>query len=167
MHPPRVDLVRLTEVALADVMALLAEPRNARHLPLAGGDTTEESTADWVRSKDALWEADGYGPWAVLLDGRFAGWGGFQREEHGPDFGLVLRPECWGAGELVTRVALRRGFEELGFVAVTVALPLSRNPDSAVGRLGFAPAGRTAFAGVAFRLYRLTRERWRQVDGGS
>ena len=165
-HPPRVDLVRLTEVPLADVVALLAEPRNARHLPLAGGTTTEASTADWVRSKDALWETDGYGPWAVLLDGGFAGWGGFQREEHGPDFALVLRPACWGAGALVTRVALRRGFEELGFPAVTVALPLTRNPDRALARLGFEPAGATAFAGVPFRLYRLTRERWRQVDGG-
>ncbi|GAA1844131.1 GNAT family N-acetyltransferase [Microlunatus capsulatus] len=161
---PPVELVRLTAVPLADVTALLAEPRNARHLPLARGAVTAGSTAAWVRGKDALWAADGYGPWAILLDGAFAGWGGFQREDHGPDLALVLRPECWGAGAIVTRVLLRRGFDDLGFTAVTTALPRTRNPDRAVARLGFEPAGETAFDQVPFRLYRLTRERWRQVD---
>ncbi|SDT09024.1 Protein N-acetyltransferase, RimJ/RimL family [Friedmanniella luteola] len=159
---PEVTFVRLTEVPLDDLVALLDEPRNARHLPLAGGPTTRESTAAWVRSKDQQWETAGYGPWAVLLDGVFAGWGGFQREEHGPDLALVLRPACWGAGELVTRAALQRGFDELGFDAVTIALPRSRNPERVVGRLGFVPAGEVVHDGVPFRLFRLTREVWRR-----
>lgn len=157
---PQVTFVRLPEIPLAEVTALLNEPRNARHLPLASGPSTPEAAADWVRAKDAQWEAVGYGPWAVLVDGVFAGWGGFLAEDQGPDFALVLRPQFWGAGQVVTRAALRYGFEEFGFDEVTIALPRSRNPDRVVGRLGFAPAGEVVHGDVPFRLYVLTRESW-------
>ena len=81
----RIEFVRLTEVPLAPVVELLNEPRNARHMPLAG-TFTEEAAAEWVSAKDSQWASNGYGPWAVLVDGQFAGWGGFQREENGADF---------------------------------------------------------------------------------
>jgi ribosomal-protein-alanine N-acetyltransferase len=162
---PRVTFVRLTQVPLADVVALLDEPRNARHLPLSVGPVTPESAAAWVRAKDAQWDSVGYGPWAVLLDDVFAGWGGFLAEEQGPDFALVLRPEFWGAGQTITQAALRCGFEELGFDKVTIALPRSRNPDRVVARLGFVPIGEVVHAGVSFRQYALSREVWRTGRG--
>lgn len=34
--PTQIEFVRLTEVPLSAVMTLLNEPRNARHMPLAG-----------------------------------------------------------------------------------------------------------------------------------
>ena len=40
---------------------------------------TAERAADWARSKDEQWTTNGYGPWALKVDGVFAGWGGFQR----------------------------------------------------------------------------------------
>ena len=92
---PQIEFVRLTEVPLAPVVELINEPRNARHMPLAG-TFTEQAAAEWVRAKDGQWESNGYGPWAVLVDGEFAGWGGFQREENGADFALVLSPAHWG-----------------------------------------------------------------------
>ena len=92
-----IELVRLTEVPLAAVRTLLNEPRNARHMPLAG-DFTDDAAARWVAEKDEQWERYGYGPWAVLLDGVFAGWGGFQRESNGADLALVLLPQHWGHG---------------------------------------------------------------------
>lgn len=162
---PRVTFGRLPEVPLADVRALLDEPRNRRHLPLAGGTSTPRSATAWVRAKDSPWETAGYGPWAVLLDGVFAGWGGFEAEANGPDFALVLRPARWGAGALVTRIALQIGFDELGFDRVTISLPHTRSPDRAVARLGFVPAGEAVHAGVPFRQFVLTREAWRVAAG--
>jgi ribosomal-protein-alanine N-acetyltransferase len=158
--PPQIAFVRLPEIPLEAVRALLDEPRNARHLPLASGPSTPASAAAWVRAKDAQWEVSGFGPEAVLLDGVFAGWGGFQQEADGADFALVLRPEHWGAGAAVTRAALRRGFTELGLDAVTIALPFTRNPGRVVSRLGFEPDGEVEHGGVRFRRYRLTRSAW-------
>jgi len=155
----RIGFVRLTEVPLAEVAALLNEPRNARHMPLAGR-FTDESAAAWVAAKDGQWESNGYGPWAVLLDGRFAGWGGFQREDNGADFALVLSPEHWGHGAEITRAALDRGFGELGLDEVLIALPYTRSPERVVARFGFVPAGEVTYDGARFRQYRLTRAAW-------
>jgi RimJ/RimL family protein N-acetyltransferase len=96
----------------------------------------------------------------VLLNGEFAGWGGFQREENGADFALVLFPNYWGHGAEITRAALNRGFGELGLDEVVIALPYSRSPDRVVARFGFAPDGEVTYGGTSFRQYRLTRETW-------
>lgn len=161
MAEPAITFVRLTEIDPDALAALLNEPRNARHLPLARGDAfTAETTAAWVAAKDGQWEEHGYGPWAVRVDGELAGWGGFQAEENGADFALVLRPEFWGHGERIARRALDHGFHELGLETVLIALPYSRNPDRVVARYGFVPDGDVDYGGVRFRQYRLTRAGW-------
>ena len=159
MAAAEIAFVRLTDVPLAEVIELINEPRNTRHMPLSTV-FTEETAAEWVAAKDGQWEQHGYGPWAVLLDGEFAGWGGFQREENGADFGLVLRPAHWGAGADITRAALERGFGELGLDDVIIALPFSRSPERVVARYGFQPDGEVTYDGTQFRQYRLTREAW-------
>jgi RimJ/RimL family protein N-acetyltransferase len=158
----RIEFVRLTEVPLASVVELLNEPRNARHMPLSS-DVTAESAAAWVAAKDGQWSTHGYGPWAVLVNDTFAGWGGFQREENGADFALVLLPAFWGYGGAITRAALDRGFDELGLESVLIALPFSRSPDRAVRRFGFVPDGVVSYDGTDFRQYRLSRDDWRRV----
>lgn len=102
--------------------------------------------------------ATAIGPWAVLLNGDFAGWGGFQREENGADFALVLSPNHWRHGADITQAALERGFTVLGFTEVLIALPYSRRPDRVVARFGFAPDGEVTYDGAPFRQYRLTRQ---------
>ncbi|HYP43575.1 MAG TPA: GNAT family protein [Propionibacteriaceae bacterium] len=164
MSEVRVEFGRLTEVAVDLVLDLLNEPRNARHMPLAS-TFTAESAAAWVQAKDAQWSEHGYGPWAVLVNGTFAGWGGFQREENGADFALVLAPEHWGLGADITRAALDRGFRELGLDSVLIALPYTRSPERAVRRFGFLPDGDVAYGGATFRQYRLTRNGWLQARG--
>jgi [ribosomal protein S5]-alanine N-acetyltransferase len=156
----RIDFVRLTEVPLTAVGALLNEPRNRRHLPLAGDPMVETEVAQWVAAKDGQWDSNGYGPWAVLLDGDFAGWGGFQQEEQGPDFALVLAPAHWGRGAPVTLAALDIGFNDLRLNVITIALPYTRSPDRVVARYGFRPYGETTYGGVHFRQYRLTVAEW-------
>ena len=127
---------------------------------------TEESAAEWVTAKDGQWNANGYGPWAVLLDGELAGWGGFQREENGADFALVLFPQYWGHGADITRAALDRGFGELGLDEVIIALPYTRNPARVVARFGFTPDGEVTYDGAPFRQYRLTRQAWSTTRSG-
>lgn len=158
-----IELVRLTEVPLTAVRTLLNEPRNARHMPLAG-DVTDDAAARWVAEKDEQWERHGYGPWAVLLDGVFAGWGGFQCESNGADLALVLLPQHWGHGRDVITVMLECGFGELGLEDVIVALPYTRRPERAMSRLGFRPDGEVRYDGTSFRQYRLTRQTWSERD---
>jgi len=163
----RIEFLRLTEVPVKAVADLLNEPRNSRHLPLAGERFTEQSAAAWVQAKDGQWASNGYGPWAVLLNGEFAGWGGFQREENGADFALVLSPTHWGHGAEVTRAALDRGFTELGLAEVIIALPYTRSPDRVVARFGFVPDGEVSYGGVPFRQYRLARQAWAAGAGST
>jgi RimJ/RimL family protein N-acetyltransferase len=157
---PVVTFRRLTEVPVAAVRALLNEPRNRRHLPLAG-DFSPAQAAEWVRDKDAHWERHGFGPEAVFIDGEFAGWGGFQREPSGVDFGLVLLPAHWGQGAAILSAALDRAFGEMGLDEVVVALPFSRDAGAVLRRLGFHPDGEVAHGTVTFRQYRLVRSDWR------
>ena len=156
-----IAFVRLTDIPLEQVLAMLNEPRKNRHLPLArGAEFTAETAAEWVAAKDGQWTEHGYGPWAITVDGEFAGWGGFQAEENGADFGLVLLPAYWGHGEAIARTALRRGFTELDLDDVLIALPYSRHPDRVVARFGFVPDGDVAYGDVTFRQYRLSRTAW-------
>ncbi|HET7845871.1 MAG TPA: hypothetical protein VFL72_00140, partial [Acidimicrobiia bacterium] len=59
-----------------------------------------------------------------------------------------------------------RGFDEFGFDEVYALLPLTRNPDRAMARLGFEPLGVIDYDGIPFRQYRLSRERWKLRGGG-
>lgn len=163
MSEGRIQFSRLTDVPLSAVLALLNEPRNSRHMPMAS-TFTAESAAAWVAAKDGQWVEHGYGPWAVLVDGEFAGWGGFQHEDNGADFALVLAPPFWGQGAAIARAALRRGFEELGLSDVIIALPFSRSPERVVARLGFVPDGEVSYDGHRFRQFRLTRSAWARLQ---
>jgi ribosomal-protein-alanine N-acetyltransferase len=164
MADARIELARLVDVPLDEVVALLNEPRNTRHMPLST-PFTPETARHWAQAKDAQWAEHGYGPWAVLVDGDFAGWGGFQREPNGADFALVLLPRHWGSGAAIAREVLDRGFTEFGLTDVLIALPYSRSPDRAVARLGFRPDGDVDYGAVAFRQYRLTRAAWAEARG--
>ena len=150
---------RLPEAPFDDVFRLINEPRNARHMPLFSPFTPEEAR-DWIAGKDGQWTENGYGPWAVFIDDELVGWGGFQREEDGADYGLVLFPEFWGHGLEITRAALSRGFIEFDFEEIYALLPLTRNADRAMGRVGFEALGVIDYDGIPFRQYRLRRDRW-------
>lgn len=157
-----ITLARLPEVGIDAVTALLSEPRNARHMPLAREPFTTEAATQWVTDKDWQWQQNGFGPWAILVDDEFAGWGGFQAERDGADFALVLDPRYWGQGQAIARIALNYGFSLFGFDSVTIALPYSRTPGRVVARWGFRPDGEISHGGSRFRQYRLDRKAWAQ-----
>ena len=129
-----------------------------------GSAFTDVPSVAGLASKDAQWDANGYGPWAVLLDGEFAGWGGYQAEPDGADLGLVLVPRFRGAGAAIAQRMLEIGFDELGLEVVLVALPLSRSrPERALSGWGFRPDGEVDYDGVVFRRFRLDRARWEEL----
>jgi RimJ/RimL family protein N-acetyltransferase len=66
----------------------------------------------------------GYGPWAFLVDNKFAGWGGLQYENGDADLALVLHPQYWGFGKKIFNQIIRRAFNEMGMESITILLPL-------------------------------------------
>lgn len=162
-YPPAVPVVRLSrlpDVPIGTIRALLNDLAIARHLPLEGAVFDHEATRKWVEEKDAQWERVGYGPWAIHLDGQFAGWGGFQKEGDDADFALVLKAEFWGSGLAVYRTAMHKGFLDFGFDSVVVTLPPSRRTFRLLARLGYQPDGEAEHAGKRFLRFRLSRRTW-------
>jgi RimJ/RimL family protein N-acetyltransferase len=151
------SFVPLSSIPPATWQILLNHPGIRRHMPLAGGGWTEETAADWAAGKDRQWQENGYGPWGILVDGEFAGWGGFQKEEEDADFGLVLLPEFWGHGSALHKELMDRGFGELGLQSITIMLPPSRLRLTALARIGYQPVGELEYAGHRFLKFRLTR----------
>lgn len=144
----------LSAIPATELFALLTDPDVRRHMPLAGDSWDEPSAADWARAKDAQWQQHGYGPWAIRIDGAFAGWGGFQKEGDEADLGLVLFPGQWGHGATIFRELVRRG-AQMQLRNVTIMLPPSRVRLKGLARLGFEPAGELDYAGQRFLKFRL------------
>ena len=147
--------VRLGEVDREAIIELMNHPRVRRHMPLARGSFGSAECERFVAAKERLWEEHGYGPWAFIIDGEFAGWGGIQPEGSEADVGLVLHPKHWGAGKLLYERIIAFAFGELGFDSVIALLPPSRTRISGVLKLGFRPDGELTIGGERFIRYRL------------
>src|SRR5512143_910143 len=135
------EFKRLSEVDRSEYVALFANPLVRRHMPLTSDDFDDAMCADWIKGKEIMWTEYGYGPWAFLVDGKFAGWGGLQPEHGDADLGLVLHPDYWGMGRVIYDEILRRAFGEMGFESVTILLPPERTRVKGILRLGFVPDG--------------------------
>ena len=69
------------------------------------------------------WQDHGYGPWAFLVDNKFAGWGGLQYEDGDADLALVLHPQYWGFSKKIFNEIIRRAFNEMGMESITILFP--------------------------------------------
>lgn len=150
-----IEFKRLSEVAPQDIIEQMNNPRLREHMPLAQGRFTEEDCAGFVRGKESLWEEYGYGPWAFVVDGEFAGWGGLQPEEGDADLALVLHPNYWGWGKRIYDQIIERAFGEMGFESITALLPPSRTRVGGMLRAGFQRDGELDVGGERFIRYRL------------
>lgn len=151
----RLVFARLESVPPSEIIAHMSDPRMRAHMPLLKEEWTAQTLTAFLSMKDAYWRRDGLGHWAILWDGAYAGWGGFQKEGDEWDFGLVLRPECFGLGVPVTRKALAFARADRRIPAVTFLLPPSRQKVKALHRLGAALVGDVTYDGETFRKYRL------------
>jgi GNAT superfamily N-acetyltransferase len=147
------SLHSFSDIPTDDWQGLLNHPAVIRHMPLASGDWTEDAIAGWARGKDAQWSKNGYGPWAIRIDGHFAGWGGFQMEDGEADLALVLLPEYWGQGARLFRHFMSRR-SELGIGPVSILLPPSRSKTRGLARLGFVFVEESVYEGQRFLKFR-------------
>lgn len=147
---------RLSEIAADDWLLLLNHPEVRRHMPLSGDSAwTVQQAADWAAGKDQQWIDNGYGPWALKLDGTLVGWGGFQKEGEDADFALVMLPEFWGHGPEIARELISRGRRELPLGPISILLAPSRTRMKGLKRLGLVPDGECDYDGHRFLKFRL------------
>jgi [ribosomal protein S5]-alanine N-acetyltransferase len=151
----KIEFKRLSEVPKAEIMAQAGHPRIRRHMPLATSSGGEAECDQFIAAKEALWAEYGYGPWAFVVDGKYAGWGGLQPENGDADLAMVLHPSYWGLGKILYAEIIRRAFGEMGFESVTILLPPSRTRVKGILRLGFEPDGELELYGQRFLRYRL------------
>ena len=150
-----IKFVRLSQIPLRDLLEHMSDPRVAEHMPLMPKGWSIPDVRDFVASKEARWAEDGLGHWAILHDGRYVGWGGFQKEGDDWDFGLVLRTDAFGLGGRIARKALAWAKADPRIDEVTFLLPPSRTNLSGLTRLGARYVGTIDYDGEVFRKYRL------------
>ena len=154
----QVTFVRLTEIEPAEIADHMSDPRVAEHMPLLTSDWDAKAAAEFVAHKEKTWARDGLGHWAILLDGRYVGWGGFQKEGDEWDFGLVLKPNEFGAGRRITKKAIDFALADERIPFVTFLLPPSRTNLGALQRLGARQIGEIDYDGSTFLKFRLDTE---------
>jgi len=149
------ELVSMNKVDTAEYLALNNNPLVRRQMPLTDDYFGERECQEWVTGKEKQWDEYGYGPWAFIIDGKFAGWGGLQYENGDADLGLVLHPDYWGMGKTIYDEIIKRAFEEMKLESVTILLPPTRVRIKGILRLGFQVDGEVEIGGEQFIRYRL------------
>ncbi|MGE0769958.1 MAG: GNAT family N-acetyltransferase [Hyphomicrobiaceae bacterium] len=150
-----ITLVKLPDVPRRDLVAHMSDSRLAAHMPLLTGRWDDERVAAFIAAKEACWDRDGLGHWGILANGAYVGWGGFQKEGEEWDYGLVLKPSCFGLGLRITRLALAFAAADERIPHVTFLLPPSRKKLAALVRLGATFIGEVEHQGARFLKYRL------------
>ena len=151
----KITFARLSEVAPAEILSHMSDPRVAEHMPLLTTGWTDTTVANFVATKEAFCARDGLGHWAILRDGAYIGWGGFQKEQGEWDFGLVLTPDAFGLGVRIARKALAFAVADERIAFVTFLLPPSRKNLGALTRLGARQIGEVDYDGAVFLKFRL------------
>ncbi len=133
----------------------MSDPRVAEHMPLLTFAWDDAAVKKFVAQKEECWNRDGLGHWAILSDGRYVGWGGFQKEGDEWDFGLVLRPDAFGLGTRISRKALEYAIADERIPFVTFLLPPSRRNLGALKRIGAKFVGEIECDGARFLKFQL------------
>ncbi len=150
-----ISFIRLSDVDPAEIIQHMSDPRVAEHMPLLTFKWDEVAVAKFVATKEDCWQRDGLGHWAILSNSKYVGWGGFQKEGDEWDFGLVLKPDCFGLGGPIFRKAIDFAFADDRIPFVTFLLPPSRKNLGALKRIGATFVGEVDYTGSTFRKYRL------------
>lgn len=149
--------VRLAEIDENQILDLMNNAAVAPHMPLLEGGFTPEACRAFLAAKQRLWDAHGYGPWAFVIGGEFAGWGGLQPEQGDADFALVLHPRFWGWGRKIFTRIRDQAFGEMALGSITALLPPDRPNAKALTRLGFVEDGERTLDGARFLRFRLSK----------
>lgn len=126
-------------------------------MPLIKGYFDENKCKKFVAAKESLWMEHGYGPWAFIIDGVFAGWGGVQPENGTADLALVLHPDFWGMGRMLYQKIIHFAFNELQLPSVTILFPPTRTRVQGLLKLGFQEEDIVKIDNVSFVRFCLYR----------
>lgn len=152
-----IQFIQLSEVGEEQIVELMNNEMVGKQLPLLAGGFSLADCHDFLEAKKQLWDKHGYGPWAFLIGGEFAGWGGLQPESGDADFALVLHPKYWGWGRKIFDKTKELAFGPMKLNSITVLFPPSRLNAKAIMRAGFIEEGQTTVEGALFKKYRLTK----------
>lgn len=150
-----IEFKRLTDVKKSEIVELMNNRLVRRQMPLLTGNFTESHCDEFIAAKELLWVEHGYGPWAFIVNGQFAGWGGLQPENGESDLALVLHPNYWGIGKILYKQIIDRAFGEMGLTSVTVLFPPTRTRIKGLLQLGFKEDGEVEVGSERFIRYRL------------
>ena len=145
----------LDDIAPETLISHMSDPRMAEHMPLLNGPWDQDDVARFIAAKKAYWQRDGLGHWAIFSDGTYVGWGGFQKEGDDWDYGLVLRPECFGLGMAITHKALAFARTDPRIPSVTFLLPPTRTKLGALKRIGAVYEASVNYENETFMRFRL------------
>lgn len=152
----KIDTAYLQDIEPLKIIALMNNKLVARYLPLLSGEFTEEHCRTFVAAKQKLWQEHGFGPWAFMVDGEFAGWGGLQPEQGEADFALVLHPDYWGLGRRIFNLVKHKAFNEMNILSIIALLPPNRHNANAILRFGFTEEQSLEIGDQVFRKFRFT-----------
>jgi hypothetical protein len=153
-----VTFARLPDIPPDEIIAHMSDPRVAEHMPLLTFEWDHDAVIKFIAVKEECWRRDGLGHWAILCNGSYVGWGGFQKEGDEWDYGLVLKPESFGLGTLISRKAIEFAVADERIPFVTFLLPPSRKKLGALARLGARFVDEIEHDGARFLKYRLDTE---------
>lgn len=151
----QITFTRLPEIDPDEITAHMSDPRVGEHMPLLTFEWDEAAVAQFLATKEEYWNRDGLGHWAILCNGQYVGWGGFQKEGDEWDYGLVLKPDSFGLGIPVTRKAIEFAIADERIAFMTMLVPPSRKNLGALERLGAKFVDETEYNGAKFLKYRL------------
>ena len=154
----KITFARLSDISPDIILTHMSDARVAEHLPLLTFKWTAQNVAEFVATKEDCWNRDGLGHWAILCDGVYVGWGGFQKEGDEWDFGLVLKPDHFGLGMRITKKAIAFACADKRIPFVTFLLPPSRTKLGGLARLGAQFVEEVDYDGKIFLKYRLDTE---------
>lgn len=154
----KLTCARLPDISPDEIISHMSDPRVAEHMPLLKFKWDQDTLAKFIAAKEECWRRDGLGHCAILCDGVYVGWGGFQKEGGEWDFGLVLKPENFGLGVRITKKAIQFAIADERIPFVTFLLPPSRRRLGGLTRLGARFVEEVEHDGVPFLKYRLDTE---------
>ncbi|WP_305982179.1 GNAT family N-acetyltransferase [Roseivirga thermotolerans] len=152
-----IEFKRLSEVEKSEIIDLMNNSLVRLQMPLLKDDFNEILCDKFISAKEQLWTEYGYGPWAFVINNRFAGWGGLQPENGEADLALVLHPDYWGVGKVLYKGIINRAFGEMGLNSITILLPPTRTRINALLRLGFKKDGELEIDNEQFFKFRLVK----------
>ncbi|MGH1352956.1 MAG: GNAT family N-acetyltransferase [Methyloligellaceae bacterium] len=150
-----IQFVHLSEIEEEKIIELMNNEDVGRQMPLIGARFTHEQCSAFLQAKQQLWRQHGYGPYAFVIKGEFAGWGGLQPENGEADFALVLHPDFWGWGRKIFDRIKELAFKQMELSSFTILFPPGRTNSKAVFRMGFIEDGHLSVNGQVFVRYRL------------